>query len=323
MRFSGTLLAAILAGFAAKAQASWWRSAPQLDPSQAAEAAYKKGLYPRVIELLSSESLPQVPPRHQERAYEELAESCVRMGRLSQALGTYQLAVKLFPRDVRLLADFGDLLHQEGLDEQAKPFFDAALKIKPNDAKANIGMAQISAALGFLRRSRIYYAKAIKTKRDDPDLWAQDGEILWRLKNYPEAERAVRRSLALSSSTQTEILLAFIERSQGRLTQALDDLERAQGRHPERQDIALARALWMTEAGQWEKALRLDGAILSKSPDNPLALWIKASILLHAGKRPAAKAALKTAAKAQEQTPFVAAVAAKMLQSLPQDAQRP
>ncbi|MDE1976230.1 MAG: tetratricopeptide repeat protein [Elusimicrobia bacterium] len=310
-------LAALLCVLAAAQPArAWWFVHPQPDPFRKAEAAYKSGRYAEVIQDLSPDSLQAVSPRRQERAYEYLAESDARAGRLTEALGIYQLAVKLFPKDVRLLAGFGELLHQAGLNEQAKPLFDEALALDPENPQANLGMAEIDAALGFYQRGRTHYFKALNTMGNNPSVWAEYAEILWRLKDYPTAEEAAQESLSISSATQTEVLLAFIQRSGGRLQEAIATLGRACAQSPERTDIVLARALWMTEASEWKDALSVDKTVLARYPENPLALWIRASVLLHAGLRREARADLKAAAQAQEESPFVAEVAAKMLSGL-------
>ncbi|HVC08493.1 MAG TPA: tetratricopeptide repeat protein [Elusimicrobiota bacterium] len=307
------MLAALTAAAPAKA---WWFGRQGPDPYKKTAAAYESGRYAEVIQDLSSDSLQLVSPRHLARAYEYLAESYARTGRLTDALGTYQLGVKLFPKDARLLAGFGELLHQAGLNEQAKPLFDEALALNPNNPQANLGVAEIDAALGFYRRGRTHYFKALETMNNNPAVWAEYAEVLWRLKDYPTAEDAAQESLSLSSSTQTEVLLAFIQRSDGRLRQALGTLGRAAAQSPERTDIALARALWMMEARQWNKSLAVDQAVLDQFPQNPLGLWIRASILLQKGRRREATADLTAAAQAQEESPFVAAVAAKMLARL-------
>ncbi len=301
---------------AARPAQAWWFVHPRTDPFKKAEAAYKSGRYADVIQDLSPDSLQAVSSRHQERAYEYLAESEIRMGRSIAALGTYQLAVKLFPKDARLLAGLGELLHETGLNEQAKPLFDEVLELNPGNPGANLGVAEIDAALGFYQRSRLHYFKALETMKDNSAVWAEYAEILWRLKDYPTAEEAAQESLSISSATQTEVLLAFIQRSNGRLREAIATLGRACAQSPERTDIVLARALWMTEDGDWKDALRLDETILARHPKNPLALWIRASVYLHAGKRRGARADLEAAMQAQEESPFVAKVAAKMLSEI-------
>jgi len=313
MRLSILLLAAWVAAAPSRA---WWFGRQGHDPYKKAAAAYEGGRYAEVIQDLSPDSLQLVSYRHLDRAYEYLADSYARTGRVTAALGTYQLGVRLFPKDARLLSEFGELLHQAGLNEQAKPLFDSALALSPNNPQANLGVAEIDAALGFYRRGRAHYFKALETMNDNPAVWAEYAEVLWRLKDYPMAEDAAQESISLSSSTQTEVLLAFIQRSGGHLRQAIGTLGRAAARSPERTDIALARALWMTEAGDWNESLAVDNAVLDKFPQNPLGLWIRASIMLHKGQRREARADLAVAARAQEESPFVAAVAAKMLARL-------
>src|SRR5581483_1961137 len=105
------------------------------------------------------EKVSQLPVSDQRQGYLMLGTSFQRTGQLDKALGVYQVGVKLFPRDLRLLTELGSLLHAAGLEEQAEPLFKKVISIHPNNAAAQLGLAEINHALGFLDVSAEHYEK--------------------------------------------------------------------------------------------------------------------------------------------------------------------
>ena len=64
------------------------------------------------------------------QAYVLKGDSLAVLGRVDEALGVYQLGVRLFPKNVDLLTRQGDVLHRIGLDEQARIFYLRALNAR-------------------------------------------------------------------------------------------------------------------------------------------------------------------------------------------------
>ncbi|MHB2026390.1 MAG: tetratricopeptide repeat protein [Elusimicrobiota bacterium] len=297
------------------ARAAWFSDA-DAKPLTVAADAYRAGQYQKIIRDLTPEALQNIPAKDAARAYLYLAQSYERTGHPAAALGIYQIAVKLYPNDSLLLASFALLLHGAGLEERARPLFQRVLRMDPGNPQSNLGLAQIEASLGFLRRGKIHYEKALKSMGKNAGVWSEYAETLWGLKDYAQAEKAAQKSLSLSPSTQGDAILAFIERSEGRLSDAIGTLSGACERDPGRTDLLMTRALWMTEAGRWDDALTADQDILNRFPKEPLALWIRGSIFIHAGKTSRARADLKQAAHERGESPFIAAVSKAMLQKL-------
>lgn len=288
---------------------------PLIDPLASHKQLFEAGKYGDVIEKLTPASMQKLRGQNVKRAYFYLGTSYERTGRLARALGVYQLAAKLFPKDIDLLSALANLLHSTGMEEQAEPLYQKILHIRPNNAVAHLGLAEIDHSLGFLDSSAGHYEKALETLADQPRLWRDYAEVLLAQKDSATAELAARKSLLLSPDADTLVTLAFIQRAKGDLDEALASLERARGLAL-RPDIALAQALWLLEAGRYETALPIAEEVLRDSPGQPLALWIRARIRLKQDRYNDAGKDLEEAAKASRESPFAAKAAQALLSRL-------
>lgn len=307
------LLALLL--LAAPARASWfWR--PLVDPLAATKTLFEAGKYPEVIAQLSPESMQKLDREALQRAYLYLGTSYERTGKLGDALSTLQLAVKLFPKDINLLSELGYLLHESGLDEQAQPLFEEVLRIHPNNARAHLGLAEIDHSLGFLQRSTEHYNRVLEIWTDRAQIWRDYAEVLLAERDPKTAETAIRKALSISPDLDSTIDLAFIERAQGRLDDAIAALDAALKTNPDRQDIALARGLWCLEDQRWTEARETADARLKADPSDPLAHWISARVYLHEDRAAEAAKDLRAAALASQTSPFAAEAAQALLAQL-------
>ncbi|MFX9630925.1 tetratricopeptide repeat protein, partial [Acinetobacter baumannii] len=84
-----------------------------------------------------------LPRRRRARGFALLGQSYERMGRIEEALRVSQLAQGLYPDDIDILSDLAELLHRSQLDDRARPYYLRVLKIHPNNAMANRGLAEI------------------------------------------------------------------------------------------------------------------------------------------------------------------------------------
>jgi tetratricopeptide (TPR) repeat protein len=297
----------------AAAQGAWLQeaSAPLDGPVRLFEA----GRYDEVIKQLE-DSVQRLRSKDQRQGYYYLGLAYERLGRLDKALGVYQLGVKLFPRDLNLLTQLGQLLHTSGLEEQAEPIFQKVLRIHPNNSAAHLGLAEIDHSLGFFDRSAEHYEKALETRPDNPVLWRDYAEVLISARDYKTGALAAQRSLSLRDDADAAVDLARAQRGADRLPEALDTLTAAASRFPARADVALARALWLLEAGREEDALAGVEPLLAAPTPPPLAYWIRARVRLKSDQYRAAVEDLRLAAAAERASPFVAAAAKELLKQL-------
>ena len=282
-----------------------------------AQALFAKGDYPRVIYLLSPAALEGLRSKKAPAAEYLLAESYARTGRAEKALAIYQVAVKLYPRDIHLLMGLAELFREAGLNSRARPLYVRILERNPLDAEAHLGLARIDKNLGFLKRSLRHYSLAQDSGKPRADIWREEAEVLLSLNAFEAAKDAARRALGLSpSDRRTLFLMGRIARASGDIPAALHDLDEAAGISRPRPELLRARTLWLLEAGRVREAGRAARAILSSRPRDPLAHWVLAEIALRTGRLAAARANLKAAARFAAEGSFVSRSAKAALKNI-------
>lgn len=308
------LLAALAAvAAAAPARAMWLTGNPA--SLEAPRKLFETGRYDQVVATLG-DSVSRMRANEQRQGYLLLGVSYERLGRTDKALGVLQLGAKLFPRDINLLTELAVLLNSAGLYEQAEPLFQKVLGIHPNNATAHLGLGQIDHSLGFLDRSAEHYEKALETMADDPRVWREYAEVLISARDNKTAELAARKSLSLRDDADARVDLARAQRAAGRLPDALETMAQAVEHYPQRADVALARALWLLEAGRDDEARAAVEPLLASDAPPALGYWIRARLLLKQDQYRSAVADLRLAATAERNSPFVAAAAKELLKQL-------
>ena len=225
------------------------------------------------------------------QAYVLLGENLNVLGRVDEALGVYQLGVKLFPKNVDLLTRQGDMLHRAGLDEQARILYLKALIYEPKHFGAQLGLAEIDRRLGFLDRSASHYEIALETLDQRADIWRSYTETLLAKRDWTTAELAIGRALALEpKNPEGHVLTAFARRAQGDMPGALTALNDALS-YGAGVGALRAKALWLIEANHPAEAQVVADKILTESPGDAAALWARARVQLSRGLP--AKAALE------------------------------
>jgi tetratricopeptide (TPR) repeat protein len=276
-------LALALALAAAPARA--WRmfgepSDGKIRPVQRLNDAHKPA---EVLAALTPEFIQTLRGTDLRQAYVLLGDNHAALHRPDAALGDYQLGVSLFPKNVDLLTRLAALMHENGLDEQAKPLFQTALLYEPRHWGAHLGLAEIDRRLGFLDRSAGHYEIALEVLNKRSDVWCDYAEVLLALRETSMADLALRKAVELDPRGWTaHILLAFSRREAGDLTEAILELDTAEalgaGIGARR-----AKAIYLLEAGRMEEARDEAAAILAAAPDDGAALWVSARVMLAGG----------------------------------------
>ena len=115
----------------------------------------------------------------------------------------------------------------KGLTQQASEEYESALRKRPDDVAALVGLGNIAYQRGEMKNAEGYYRKALK---HDPDQAAANNNLasvyLSLGKNLEEAERLTRRALAQESPHKAYFweTLGGIHLRQGRLADAQADL---------------------------------------------------------------------------------------------------
>ena len=304
----------LLLALAFSAQAAWFGAgAPTIEEPR---RLFEAGQYKEVVGRLSGTEIGRMRVPDQKQAYLYLGMSHERLGAMGTALGVYQLGAKLFPKDLNILTQLAMVLHHTDLEESARPVFEKVLSIHPNNAVANLGLAEIDYALGFLDRSAEHYDKALETMADNPAVWRDYATVLLGLRDFRTAELAARRSAMLQEKPETLWVQARAQRGDKRLGEALLTLARVVELAPGEDRYALALALWRLEDQDFDGALKLVEKPLKAENPSPLAFWVRARVRLKRGLLAQALEDLRAAASDERAAPFVAAAANDLLRRL-------
>ena len=208
-------------------------------------------------------------------------------------------------------------MHRLGLDDRARPLFERAVAIHPNNASGNLGLAEIQRAQGDLASAQAGYAKALEEKG-----WAANAviqrdyaELLAARQRPQEAAAAIARALALDPSAATLLSAARIERRRGAAEAAYRNVGYALAGDPAQDEVVLQRALWLLEDGRLSEAEADAESVLSRS-DHALARWVRGLSRARRGDLPGARADLASAAAQRREHPFVARAALALLEEL-------
>lgn len=257
------------------------KSDGKIRPTQALSDANKPA---EVIAMLTPEFLQTLRGTDLRQAYILMGDNLDRLGRVDEALGVYQLGVKIFPKNVDLMTRQGDMLHRTGLDEQARAFYLRAIIYEPRHFGAHLGLAEIDQRFGFLDRAASHYEIALEALENRADVWRSYAETLIAQRDWTTAELAIKRALSLNpKNPDGHVLTAFARRAQGDMPGALAALDDA---------LALgagigarrAKALWLIEAERPAEALTEADRVLKESPGDGAALWARARAQLARGR---------------------------------------
>ncbi|MEI8191667.1 MAG: tetratricopeptide repeat protein [candidate division NC10 bacterium] len=240
------------------------------------------------------------------------------MGRLQDALATYQLAEGFYPKDINILSDLAYLLHRVELDDRARPFYERVLKIHPNNAAAHMGLGEILYKQGLLESAQRHFESALVEWKSNETIWREYAQVLGERRDWGGAIRAIQRALALQENASSMEALAVFQRHIG-APAGYATLRRAcdlTGKSGKAADIKLRLGLWLLEDGRLDESLQEAQAVLSERPEEPLALWLMASVKLRQGRLDEARRDLASAAQAGRSSQFVARTAAAMLRQM-------
>ncbi|OIO05483.1 MAG: hypothetical protein AUJ52_13720 [Elusimicrobia bacterium CG1_02_63_36] len=277
-----------------------------------------QGRYAEVVAELPVASIADLPRKNRAEAYLLLGRSLRLSGEVAAALQVFQLAEGLYPKNLNIITELATVLHGTGLDDRARPYYERVLKIHPNNAVSNNGIAEIYRTQGNLAASQRHFERALQEEGWDknPWIWLNYGEVLAARRRYDAGAAALQKSVSIAESTDSLLALARVQRIRGRVEDARKNLATAILHNPSREDAILQRALWELKDGELDAARASAELVLSGDSRHALARWIRASVYLRRKEPELASADLAVAAAAERSDPFTSKVARAMLERL-------
>lgn len=308
------LLAAVLVGAAAGLRAQELIPIPAVfkpDPLKKAEAAFQRGDWPRAAEEAGAALERMLDGASQAKAYWLLGKSQEALGGLDKALSVYQLAVKLHPRDTRLLLAQADLFMRVGLEDRAVPLYESVLKIRPTEAQAHLGLGTVHLQQGLLALAVPEFKDVLDSDPASVEAARGLAQSLAGLGKPAEAERILLRALERRKDAGLWAVLAEVQRRRGARSDGVESMRRAVAAAPERLDLRLRHAFWLLADGRVEDGAAAAREALKLDPDDVLARFALGVADLQRGDRAAAARHFEPGA-VQTRHPFIRDVASRL-----------
>ena len=181
-------------------------------------------------------------------------------------------------------SNLGLALKELGRLEDALISYDRAIAIKPDSAEAYYNRGLTLQELKQLKRARASYDKAISLKPEYAEAYCDRGNVLHELGLLEEAVANYQNAIALN----TEFAGAFSNRGNvlkklGRLYEALESFDKALTIKPDYAEAYSNRGLALQELKRQEEAVASFEKAISIKPDFAEAHWNKSVTLLLMG----------------------------------------
>lgn len=155
--------------------------------------------------------------------------------RWSEAIGYLESGVKFVTNDDKLFLQFylylGDCYHQIGNDEKTFEYYDKCLKIEPNNSYVlnNYAYFLSNVDTDRLEEAKKMSEKAIEYEPDSSAAMDTYGWILYKLGDYAEAEKWIRKAIDKDKSNSSEVVehLGDAIYKQGRVDEAVVEWKKA------------------------------------------------------------------------------------------------
>ncbi|HUI08239.1 MAG TPA: tetratricopeptide repeat protein [Verrucomicrobiae bacterium] len=218
-------------------------------------------------------------------AHNNLGNVYWREGKINDALGHYEQALRLNPDYAEAHNNLGNVFWREGKISDAIEHYEQALRLNPDSPEAHYNLGSVLAQTGKTTEAIAHFEQALRLKPDYAEAHENLGVVLAHLGRVPEAMAQWERALRLKPDfAEAHYNLGKSFAQTGKTGEAIAHFEQAVRLKPDyaeaHQDlgVALAHLGRVLEAmAQWEQALRL-------RPDFPEAHCNLGNALQRAGK---------------------------------------
>ena len=194
-----------------------------------------------------------------------LGVALVRAGRVEEAIGHLEQALRINPDGAEVHCDLGFALAQAGRIPEAITQYEQALRIKPDYAKAHSDLGVALAQVGRIPEAIEHLERALRIKPDYAEAHCNLGVALAQAGRIPEAIEHLERALRIEpDNAEAHNNLGNVLRQSGKIEEAIAHYEQALRIEPDYAEahhnlgVASAQAGRMPEAIEHlERALRI------------------------------------------------------------------
>jgi tetratricopeptide (TPR) repeat protein/tRNA A-37 threonylcarbamoyl transferase component Bud32 len=148
-------------------------------------------------------------------------------GEYEQAIPAYEQAVSLDPQNADALYVLGTMYYLTDRLPDAGAALEQAVDADPRLAEAYNALAQVRSDEGDYEAAVTAWEQAIEEAPDEPAYYVALAGGLEKLGRLPIAQAAYEQALALKDDANTRVYLALALQQQGRLDDAISELQRA------------------------------------------------------------------------------------------------
>jgi protein O-GlcNAc transferase len=213
-------------------------------------------------------------------AYNNRGNALKRLGRLEEALTSYNRASALAPKDAASLNNRGSVLKDLKRYKQALTDFDNAIKLKPDFTEAYNNRGNVLLELQRFDEALESYERAIALKSDNADAYNNRGNALNKLNHFDRALASYDRAIALKPNyteafTNRAVALTQLQR----FAEALASCERALSLKSDHADAYYNRANALKDLQRFEEAIENYDRAIAINPDHAQALCDRGTTL--------------------------------------------
>jgi putative PEP-CTERM system TPR-repeat lipoprotein len=193
-----------------------------------------------------------------------------------------------------LLVQRGNAFQALGQPDQAKAAFEAALKAKPDDSAALLGLAGHAFSSNDAEAGQRYLADALAKDGKNADVWMFKAMLAGRQGKSADALAAYDQVLALKPAHRSAHLeKAYLEIGMGKFDAAKADIDAARKNTPNSLIVTYTQALLDFTQGKNEVALDAVQKVLRGVPDHMPSVLLSGAIELNLGQLEQAEQHLK------------------------------
>jgi tetratricopeptide (TPR) repeat protein len=202
-----------------------------------------------------------------------------------KALGLYQKALRMDPKNGAIHHNYGVLLDRLGRRELAQIHLRKALEYQPDFPEAYVNLGNVLDEMGETAEALAMYDEALKRRPDSADAYFNKGHALNRMGRYAEALNCFSEALFMEPQEPTSLNGAgYALAGLGRDEEAIDFYTRALARDTGNPHVFFNRGLSRMRLEQFQEALTDFDETLALEPEFFDALVEKANVLLELGR---------------------------------------
>ena len=180
----------------------------------------------------------------------------------------------------KLLTDIGTGLHEQGRTLEAEPFFESAVRIRPDFAIAYDGLAQVAEALGQNEAALSNYRKAIKLAPEMAQSHFRLAMLQWKRGNRQEALKHLQASTRHAPDyARWYIGIAKLLAASGKTEEAIRSLRTAIQKDPQLAEAHAGLGVLLVQTGRVAEGVTAMRRLVELKPEDAKANFQLAEIL--------------------------------------------